>query len=111
VHEAGHALAYTKLGVGIEYATIERKKVSHNGHEMVSSGFTQPCPRELTRATIEREAICTMAGPAAEDSFNGRAQSGSQGDVDSLGRAPCTLACQRKKPSNLSAEPTKPPAS
>jgi hypothetical protein len=27
VHEAGHALADTKLGVGIEYATIERKKV------------------------------------------------------------------------------------
>jgi uncharacterized protein YoaH (UPF0181 family) len=51
---------------------------------MVSSGFTQPCPRELTRATIEREAICTMAGPAAEDAFNGRAQSGRQGDVDSL---------------------------
>jgi ATP-dependent Zn protease len=84
VHEAGHAFAYTKLGVGVEYATIERKKVSHNGQEMFSSGFTQPCPRELTRATIEREAICALAGPAAEDAFNGHAQSGSQGDVDGL---------------------------
>ena len=84
VHEAGHVFAYVKLGVGVEYATIERKRVSHGGQMMLSSGFTQPCPRGLTRETIEREAVCTLAGPAAEDAFNGQAQSGNQGDVDSF---------------------------
>ncbi len=83
-HEAGHVLAYAKLGIGVEYATIERKAVNHNGQMMISSGFTQPSPRKLTRETIECEAICTLAGPAAEDAFNGHAHSGSQGDIDSL---------------------------
>jgi ATP-dependent Zn protease len=84
VHEAGHALAYTLCGVGVEYATVERRTVEHDGQQMMSSGFTQPLPRPLSKETIEQEAICVLAGPAAEDAFNGSAPSGSQGDVDNV---------------------------
>jgi ATP-dependent Zn protease len=84
VHEAGHALAYTLLGVGVEYVTLERESVEHRGQQMMKSGFTQPLPRPLSKETIEQEAVCVLAGPAAEDSFNGSAPSGSQGDVDNL---------------------------
>jgi len=83
-HEAGHALAYMLSGVGVEYVTVERRTVEHNGQQMLSSGFTQPLPRPLTKETIEQEAICIMAGPAAEDMFNGEARSGSAGDIDNL---------------------------
>jgi|SRR5579862_788263 len=84
VHEAGHALAYSLLGSGVEYVTVERKMVEHNGGQAISTGFTQPLPRPLTKGTIENEAVCVMAGPAAEDAFNGDNPSGSQGDVSNL---------------------------
>jgi ATP-dependent Zn protease len=84
MHEAGHALAYTLLSLGVEYVTVERKTVEHNGQQMMSSGFTQPLPRPFSKETIENEAVCVLAGPAAEDRFNGHADSGSAGDVDNL---------------------------
>src|SRR5258708_2841672 len=70
VHEAGHALAYTLFGFGVEYVTVERNIVEHNGQQMMKSGFTQPLPRALSKETIEQEAICVLAGPAAEDAFS-----------------------------------------
>ena len=84
MHEAGHAFAYAKLGIGVEYVTIERKYVKHAGQVMYSSGFTQPKPRKLSRETIEAEAVCVMAGPASEGSANGDGHSGSHGDMDNL---------------------------
>lgn len=84
-HEAGHVLAHGLLGAGVEYATTERKVVIHDGQEMLSTGFTQPKPRPLTRETLEVEAVCCMAGPAAEDKrLSEHERSGAQGDVDSL---------------------------
>jgi hypothetical protein len=95
MHEAGHAFAYAKLGIGVEYVTIERKRVMHNGQLMLSSGFTQPKPRKLSRETIMDEAVCVMAGPASEDSINGTRSSGSQGDIDNLRNYALTLGLPR----------------
>ena len=41
-------------------------------------------PRALSKESIEQEAVCVLAGPAAEDALNKGEPSGSQGDVDNL---------------------------
>lgn len=101
IHEAGHALAYTVLGVGVEFATVERKTVEHGGQQAFSSGFTQPLPRPLTKETIEQEAICIMAGPAAEDAFNGQQPSGSHGDIDTLRQCALHVGLSRDAATDL----------
>jgi ATP-dependent Zn protease len=84
MHEAGHALAYTLCGAGVEYVTVEQRMIEHNGQKMKSTGFTQPLPRHLTKETIEQEAICIMAGPVVEDMFNPEGNSGRAGDITNL---------------------------
>jgi len=85
MHEAGHALAYQLLLNGVEYADIERKTVLHGDVQAFSTGFTQPNGRRLSRETIENEAICCLAGPAAEGAFCGdEGLSGALGDKNNL---------------------------
>jgi ATP-dependent Zn protease len=83
VHEAGHCLAHILTGDGVEYADVERKVVTMpNGQPGLSTGFTQPVRRlPLTRETIEQEAVCIMAGPAAENRVNSAPQ-GELGDIN-----------------------------
>jgi hypothetical protein len=67
LHEAGHALAFTLLLNGVEYAAVDAKMIVCDGRQIFSGGITEPNEHEITRETIERIAICHMAGPAAED--------------------------------------------
>jgi ATP-dependent Zn protease len=67
LHEAGHALSFTLLLNGVEYAAVDAKMIVCDGRQIFSGGITQPNEHEITRETIERIAICHMAGPAAED--------------------------------------------
>jgi ATP-dependent Zn protease len=84
-HEAGHALANTLLGIGVEYVTVERKRVLKYGQECFETGYTQPLgERKLTRETLEREAVSLLAGPAAEDWFGGDSTKGREGDINML---------------------------
>jgi ATP-dependent Zn protease len=101
MHEAGHALAYQLLLNGVEYAHVERKVVVHDDAPAFSSGFTQPNERKLSRETIELEAVCCLAGPAAEDSVNGDGVSSAHGDIDNLRNCAVLVGLSREEAKEL----------
>jgi hypothetical protein len=80
IHEAGHAVIDELFMDGVEYVTIEKKRLKNhltrNGvsYDAISTGFTQPRCGRRSLETLEdfaRECLSICAGSMAECIFTG----------------------------------------
>jgi hypothetical protein len=84
IHEAGHGVAYERLGLLLRKAEIRGSAGGHSGWGGTAYSFS--ClsyrrPQDWDAAALRREAMAALAGPIAEELLGGGDALGSIGEL------------------------------